>query len=114
MTKRLTVCLVLAGMALAAAAQPASREPFNDGWTFVKDGAGRMVDLPHDWGVDGPFRQEYPGESGKLAWWGKADYKKALTLTAEDLEQDIDLDMCVLINMAYMVFKMERTTLLPH
>ena len=93
MTKRLTVCLVLAGMALAAAAQPAGREPLNDGWTFVKDGESRIVDLPHDWGVDGPFKQEYPGESGKLAWWGKADYKKALTLTAEDLEQDIDLEI---------------------
>ena len=93
MKKRLTVCLVLAGMALAAAAQPASREPFNDGWTFVKDGESRVVDLPHDWGVDGPFKQEYPGESGKLAWWGKADYKKALALTPEDLEKDIALEI---------------------
>ena len=93
MTKRLTVCFVLAGMALAAAAQPAGREPFNDGWTFVKDGRSRVVDLPHDWGVDGAFKQEYPGESGKLAWWGRADYTKALTLTAEDLEKDIDLEI---------------------
>ena len=93
MTKRLIVCLVLSGLALAAAAQPAGREPFNDGWTFVKDGQSRVVNLPHDWGVDGPFKQEYPGESGKLAWWGRADYRKSLTLTAEDLEKDIDLEI---------------------
>ena len=93
MRERLTACLVLAGLALAAAAQPAGREPFNDGWTFVKDGTSRQVDLPHDWGVDGPFKQEYPGESGKLAWWGQAVYKKALTVTPEDLEKDIDLEI---------------------
>ena len=93
MTKRLFVCLMLAGLAFAAAAQPAGRVPFNDGWTFVKDGESRVVDLPHDWGVDGPFKQEYPGESGKLAWWGKAEYRKDLTLSEEDLQQDIDLEI---------------------
>ena len=95
MTKRLFVCLVLAGLAFAfaAVAQPAGRVPFNDGWTFVKDGESRVVDLPHDWGVDGPFKQEYPGESGKLAWWGKAEYRKDLTLSEEDLLQDIDLEI---------------------
>ena len=93
MTNRLITTLVFAGIALAAAAQPAGRMPFNDGWTFEKDGASRKVDLPHDWGVEGAFRQEYPGESGKLAWWGKATYRKELEISAEDLEKDIDLEI---------------------
>ena len=91
--RRLIVCLAVALAAVAAAAQPAGRTSFNEGWTFVKDGESRPVDLPHDWGVDGPFRQEYPGESGKLAWWGKADYRKTLEITPEDLEKDIDLEI---------------------
>ena len=94
MIKRLTVCLALAGLALVAAAQPAGREPFNDGWTFEKDGKSRTVTLPHDWGVDGAFKQEYPGESGKLAWWGKATYRKTVQITAEELAtRDIDLEI---------------------
>lgn len=35
------------------------------------DSSWRRLDLPHDWGVEGPFKQEYPGETGKLAWWGE-------------------------------------------
>src|SRR5262245_36693035 len=40
-----------------------ARPGFDDrGW--------RQLDLPHDWGIEGPFKQEYPGETGKLPWWG--------------------------------------------
>ncbi|MBR4756552.1 MAG: DUF4982 domain-containing protein, partial [Bacteroidales bacterium] len=34
----------------------------------------------HDWGVEGPFDIGYPGETGKLAWWGKAEYVKTLSV----------------------------------
>ena len=91
--KRQLLCLALAGLSLAAAAQPAGRTLFNEGWTFEKDGESRVVNLPHDWGVEGAFNQAYPGESGKLPWWGKAVYRKNLTLSAEDLEKDIDLEI---------------------
>jgi len=67
-------------LALQVAAQPASRTSFNEGWTFTKDGKSRAVDLPHDWGVDGPFNIDYPGETGKLEWWGKAEYTKTLVV----------------------------------
>ena len=96
--KKLSLCLAIAALAAAAAAwtataQPAGRQPFNEGWTFEKDGVRKTLDLPHDWGVEGTFKQEYPGESGKLAWWGKASYTKTLELTAEDLQKDIDLEI---------------------
>lgn len=74
-----------AALSLNMAAQPAGRKNFNAGWTFTKDGASRLLDLPHDWGVDGPFVQEYPGETGKLAWWGKAEYAKILNVPAPKL-----------------------------
>ncbi len=86
-------CLAMTLWAMAAAAQPAGRTSFNEGWTFEKDGTSRKVDLPHDWGVEGAFKQEYPGESGKLAWWGKAVYRKTLTVSPEDLDKDIDLEI---------------------
>ena len=38
------------------------------------------VELPHDWGIEGPFKQEYPGESGKLPWWGVGWYRKHFTV----------------------------------
>ena len=34
------------------------------------DRGWRRLNLPHDWGIEGPFKQEYPGETGKLPWWG--------------------------------------------
>ena len=81
----ITVAAVLAAVSMNMTAQPAQRTLWNDGWTFTKDGESRVLDLPHDWGVDGPFVQEYPGETGKLAWWGKAEYSKILSVTAKDL-----------------------------
>ena len=42
------------------------------------DSQWRLLNLPHDWGIEGPFKQEYPGETGKLPWWGVAWYRKHL------------------------------------
>ena len=68
-------------------AQPSSRAAWNDGWTFTKDGQSKVLNLPHDWGVEGPFIQEYEGSTGKLAWWGKAEYSKTLEGTASDIQR---------------------------
>ena len=83
--------ILLAG--LAAAAQPLGREKWNEGWTFAKDGASRTVTLPHDWGVEAPFAQEHPGETGKLPWWGQASYGKTLEVSADDLRKDLRLEV---------------------
>jgi beta-galactosidase len=51
-----------------AAVSPESTVEFNDSdW--------RKLSLPHDWGIEGPFKQEYPGETGKLPWWGIGWYR---------------------------------------
>jgi len=40
------------------------------------DARWRQLNLPHDFGIEGPFNQEYPGETGKLPWFGVAWYRK--------------------------------------
>ena len=74
--KRLPSLLFLMALCTFAAAQTTTRQNFDEGWTFTKDGQTRVLNLPHDWGVEGPFVQVFPGETGKLEWWGKASYSK--------------------------------------
>ena len=80
------------------------RRSFNEGWKFClteedasapgfNDKSWRTLDLPHDWGVEGDFKQEYPCETGKLAWWGQAWYRKHLTVTEEDLRDALRLEI---------------------
>ena len=106
--KRYLLLSAVLVLSLVLHAQPTGRESFNGNWKFMKpDGASadpgryaapeypdaswRTLSLPHDWGVEHPFLQEYPGETGKLPWWGKAWYRKHFTLQEEDLKQEISL-----------------------
>lgn len=57
------------------------------------DSQWRLLNLPHDWGIEGPFKQEYPGETGKLPWWGVAWYRKPLELPMADAGRKIFLDV---------------------
>jgi len=57
------------------------------------DSQWRLLNLPHDWGIEGPFKQEYPGETGKLPWWGVAWYRKHLELPTADAGRKIFLDV---------------------
>jgi beta-galactosidase len=79
-----------------AANRPAPGNPSDD-ITYAQsdfdDSQWRLLDLPHDWGIEGPFKQEYPGETGKLAWWGIGWYRKHLSIPAVDKGQKIYLDV---------------------
>ncbi len=57
------------------------------------DHAWRSLNLPHDWGVEGDFKQEYEGETGKLPWWGIGWYRKQFTLSETDKNRHIYLDI---------------------
>ena len=79
-----------------------TRESLDRGWTFARFGpmpdgttrpepdglerpgasesGWRTLDLPHDWGIEGPFRADLPGNTGKLPWAGIGWYRKRLTL----------------------------------
>jgi beta-galactosidase len=57
------------------------------------DSSWRLLDLPHDWGIEGPFRQELPGETGKLPWAGTAWYRKTFRMPATDVARRISLEI---------------------
>lgn len=95
---------------------PGRRISFNEGWLFSRygqmpdgtvreepagleapgldDSAWRSLDLPHDWGIEGPFRAELPNVTAKLPWAGIGWYRKHFTAAAADrgLRFFIDFD----------------------
>ncbi len=65
---------------------PYTQRDFDDrGW--------RQLNLPHDWGIEGPFKQEYPGETGKLPWWGVGWYRKHFSAAASERGRQFYLDI---------------------
>ena len=69
-------CAVCAAMANAR-----TRESFNGGWEFSRDGeAFESVGVPHDWAIEGPFDPKADGDTGKLPWKGKGVYRKSVVL----------------------------------
>ncbi|HEY1764708.1 MAG TPA: glycoside hydrolase family 2 TIM barrel-domain containing protein, partial [Opitutaceae bacterium] len=68
-----------------------------DGVSYTKsdfsDADWRHLTLPHDWGIEGPFKQEYPGETGKLPWWGIGWYRKHFSVPASDSGRKLYLDV---------------------
>ncbi len=111
--------LLLAAVSACAAhaadpAAPRSREAFDSGWRFARfglqadgstrdepadpqaagfDDAGwRKLDVPHDWGIEGPFRMELAGETGKLPWKGIGWYRKRFVLPATDKGRQVFVD----------------------
>jgi beta-galactosidase len=87
---------------------------FDDNWTFkrfglqadgtsiaepadlqsptVNDREWRKLNLPHDWAIEGPFRLELTGETGKLPFKGIGWYRKQFEISAEDTGKQIYLD----------------------
>src|SRR5438067_3352628 len=57
------------------------------------DSGWRQLNLPHDWGIEGPFNQDYPGETGKLPWWGVGWYRKHFTVPVADKGKHLLLDI---------------------
>jgi beta-galactosidase len=110
--------LGVAAASIVMLGHPAQAEPgqvrerisFNADWRFAKgdpaggtadaaaqpgfdDGRWRQLGLPHDWGIEGPFTQAYPGETAKLQWWGVGWYRKHFTLPAGDAGRRVYLDI---------------------
>lgn len=99
--------LIAASLALCLPAHADTRErtSFNADWRFMKgdpsgvagagfdDAAWRKLALPHDFGIEGPFKQEYQGETGKLPWWGVAWYRKRFVAPVGDAGRRVYLDI---------------------
>jgi len=92
-----------------------TRESFNQDWRFERfgpmpdgstrpepgsdvtgvtynDTAWRKLDVPHDWGIEGPFRDELDSGSGKLPWKAIGWYRKYFTVPATDQGKRIFID----------------------
>lgn len=65
---------------------------FNEGWKFYKgeasnaqnlnfdDSDWRLLDLPHDWAIEGPFDIQYNARCGGLPFHGEGWYRKYFTI----------------------------------
>ncbi|WP_136077678.1 glycoside hydrolase family 2 TIM barrel-domain containing protein [Pontiella desulfatans] len=107
---------MMAMATLVAVCATAERETlrFNEGWSFARfgampdgtekaepqgvekaafdDSAWRMLNVPHDWGIEGPFRAELPNQTGKLPWAGIGWYRKTFDVPASDSGKKVFID----------------------
>jgi beta-galactosidase len=100
-TRALVAALWLVALLAAAGARAADlpaagerRVGFDVGWRFQKgelpgaeapgfaDGAWRVLDLPHDWAIEGPFDPKINPHAGALPAFGVAWYRKHFTVPA--------------------------------
>jgi beta-galactosidase len=103
-------------LALFSVSVSAAREVtnFNDGWRFARfgsmpdgselaepddlenplfdDSGWRVLDVPHDWGIEGPFRPELENRSGKLPWAGIGWYRKTFDVPESDSGKKVFID----------------------
>ncbi|MDF7826829.1 beta-galactosidase GalB [Pontiellaceae bacterium B12227] len=108
--KFLTISLTLT-LSSAVARETVS---FNDSWKFARFGAmpdgtqqeepagmektgfndsnWRSLSVPHDWGIEGPFRADLPNQTGKLPWAGIGWYRKSFQSLESDAGKKIFID----------------------
>ncbi|MGA2071289.1 MAG: beta-galactosidase GalB [Sedimentisphaerales bacterium] len=77
---------------------------FNRDWKFAKgglkgaeaadfnDSSWKVVRLPHDWAIAGPFNPNEDGYAGKLPWWGQGWYRKSFKLDKADAGKRVYFD----------------------
>ena len=79
--------------------KPVARPPGNPGGdvSYIQpdfnDKGWQQLNLPHDWGIEGPFNQEAPGSTGKLPWEGVGWYRKHFIIPASDQGRRLYLDV---------------------
>ena len=73
----------------AAAGASKTDHPSSPGFN---DKNWRSLNLPHDWGVEGPYRMDLPNETGKLPWDGIGWYRKTLEVPADAKGNQFYLD----------------------
>lgn len=101
------IILLILTCTFTATAGNMSRKSINDSWRFtlnaageqsgadVDDSAWRVLDLPHDWAIEGDFSEDNPaGTAGGALPGGVGWYRKRLVI--EDIRKDeqiyIDFD----------------------
>jgi beta-galactosidase len=76
---------------------PVPDSPFPDTIPYTEasfdDSAWRLLDLPHDWGIEGPFSDAGSGATGRLPFYGVGWYRKKLSIPVSDNAKSIFLDV---------------------
>ena len=67
-------------------------EPQNLSGTDLNDSNWRKLTLPHDFGIEGPFRMDLAGNTGRLPFQGIGWYRKSFKLSKEDASKQIYID----------------------
>ena len=112
--KKSVLLFLVAGFGVSAALGQRDVISFNDGWRFAKfgeqpdgtvteepaaqsetfdDASWRSIRLPHDWGVESPFRMDVDGSQGRLPYFGVGWYRKRFALPEEDEGRCVFLDI---------------------
>lgn len=108
-----TSCIINAGEVLKRAGN-SDVQLFNDGWRFHRyglladgtrleepvdickeawdDSDWRGVAIPHDFGIEGPFRMDLAGNTGRLPFQGIGWYRKTFKLDKRDRDQQVYID----------------------
>jgi beta-galactosidase len=85
MVLRIIVSLMMLGAVMTASAQ--TRQLFDDGWQFTRNGKTVNVDLPHDWDIfEGPNSGK--GATGTGGGWfeaGKGEYRKTFKTPGDEV-----------------------------
>ena len=94
--------LLLTFYAFSGYSQVRQKENFNKNWSFsltdsvlycnpgYDDSGWRILELPHDWSIEGEFSKEH---SGRNAWLpgGTAWYRKTFEIPASDKGKHIEI-----------------------
>lgn len=67
-------------------------EPTNLEAPAFNDMEWRSLNVPHDWGIEGPFRADLPNQTGKLPWAGIGWYRKSFDSPQSDSGKRIFID----------------------
>ena len=108
-------CMTVIQSVMANETAMRTRESFNREWLFERfgpmpdgsnkpelgvatygieldDSAWRKLDVPHDWGIEGPFRDDLDNNTGKLPWKGIGWYRKYFSIADADKGKRIFID----------------------
>jgi beta-galactosidase len=102
----LVSCFVLSAAAIAPAAEaPREIVPFDQDWRFrlgevahgewptLQDDAWRMLDVPHDWSIEGPFDPQSPaGSGGGYLNGGIGWYRKTFATAPEWKDRHVTIE----------------------
>jgi beta-galactosidase len=61
--------------------------------TGFNDKNWRQLNLPHDWGIEGAFSYDLPGNTGKLPWAGTGWYRKHFNVAASDKGRQFSIEI---------------------